>query len=71
MWHHPKVMGLDALQRRFDAEAAGRVLTGGDTTPPLEVLDALRAGLEVGGARRIGRVTLADFERYHQVSLNT
>ena len=62
----PKVC-LDALKRCFDAEAAGRTLAGGDTTPPLEVLDALRAGLEVRGTRRTGMVTLADFERYHQV----
>lgn len=56
------------LQRGFDAEAAGRALNGGDSTPPMETLDALRAGLEVGGASRTGTVTLADFERYHQVS---
>lgn len=66
-WHLSKV-GLDALQRCFDAEAAGRALTGCDVILPLEVLDALRAGLEVGGAARTGMVTLADFERYHQVS---
>eukprot|EP00903_Cladosiphon_okamuranus_P012722 g11894.t1 len=59
-------IGLDALQRRFHAEAAGRALTGGDINPPREVLDALRAGLEVGGAARTGMVTLGDFERYHQ-----
>ncbi len=56
------------LQSGLDAEAAGRALTGGDSTPPIETLDALRAGLEVGSASRTRTVTLADFERYHQVS---
>lgn len=62
-------VGLGVLQRCFDAEAAGRALTGGDTTPPMEILDALRAGLGVGGALKTGSVTLADFERYHEVSI--
>ena len=61
-------VGLGVLQRGFDAEAAGRALTGGDITPPMETLDALRAGLGAGRASRTGSVTLADFERYHQVS---
>ncbi|CAM9350177.1 unnamed protein product [Pylaiella littoralis] len=59
-------VGLGVLQRCFDAEATGRALTGGDTTPPMEILDALRAGLGVGGALKTGSVTLADFERYHE-----
>lgn len=62
-------VGLNVLQRCFDAEAAGTALTGGVATPPLETLDALRAGLGVGGASRTGSVTQADFERYHEVSL--
>ncbi|CAM9577408.1 unnamed protein product, partial [Ectocarpus sp. 4 AP-2014] len=59
-------VGLDVLQRWFDAEAAGTALTGGVATPPLETLDALRAGLGIGGASRTGSVTQADFERYHE-----
>lgn len=55
------------LQRCFDAEAAETALTGGVATPPLETLDALRAGMGVGGASRTGSVTQADFERYHEV----
>ena len=58
---------LKNVQASFYAEAAGRALSGNDTTT-METLDALRSGLGVGGVSKNGVVTLADMERYHQVS---
>lgn len=54
------------MQDSFDIEETARFLYGG-TALPMETLDALRAGLRVSAGYRSQSVTLADFERYHQV----
>lgn len=63
-----KKVSLQQLKGSFDATAAGRVLSGDDAGMPIEVLDAMRVGLETCGDRKIDVLTLADFEMFHQVS---
>ena len=62
---HEKV-SLKLLQRSFDAAAVGRVLNG-DAAVSIETQDAMCSGLEAGGASKSGALSLADFERFHQV----